>query len=62
MTSRTTVPFGATGMDITRVGFGAWAIGGAWRWGWGQVDDDESVAAIRRAIELGVNAKRPSMT
>ena len=30
-------PFGRTGMDITRVGFGAWAIGGAWQWGWGQV-------------------------
>jgi aryl-alcohol dehydrogenase-like predicted oxidoreductase len=42
-------------MDITRVGFGAWAIGGAWQWGWGQVDDDESVAAVRRAVELGVN-------
>ncbi len=31
MTSR--VPFGRTGMEITRVGFGAWAIGGAWQWG-----------------------------
>ena len=37
------------------VGFGAWAIGGPWRFGWGSVDDDESVAAIRRAVELGVN-------
>ena len=37
------------------VGFGAWAIGGPWRFGWGAVDDDESVAAMRRAVELGVN-------
>jgi aryl-alcohol dehydrogenase-like predicted oxidoreductase len=37
------------------VGFGAWAIGGPWRFGWGSVDDDESVAAMRRAVELGVN-------
>jgi len=49
------VPFGRTGMDITRVGFGAWAIGGAWQWGWGQVDDEESVGAVRRAVELGLN-------
>ena len=37
------------------MGFGAWAIGGPWRFGWGAVDDDESVAAIRHAVELGVN-------
>jgi aryl-alcohol dehydrogenase-like predicted oxidoreductase len=37
------------------VGFGAWAIGGPWRFGWGKVDDAESVAAIRHAVELGVN-------
>ena len=49
------VPFGRTDMDITRVGFGAWAIGGAWQWGWGQVDDEESVGAVRRAVELGLN-------
>ena len=36
-------------------GFGAWAIGGPWRFGWGDVDDDDSIAAIRHAIELGVN-------
>jgi aryl-alcohol dehydrogenase-like predicted oxidoreductase len=45
---------GREGPDVSVVGFGAWAIGGPWRFGWGQVDDDESVAAIRRAIELGV--------
>ena len=37
------------------MGFGAWAIGGPWRFGWGEVDDDQSIAAIRRAVELGVN-------
>jgi aryl-alcohol dehydrogenase-like predicted oxidoreductase len=50
------VPFGSTGMDITRVGFGAWAIGGAgWTFGWGEQDDAESVAAIRHAVQAGVN-------
>jgi aryl-alcohol dehydrogenase-like predicted oxidoreductase len=43
-------------MDITRVGFGAWAIGGAgWAFGWSRQDDAESVAAIRHAVERGVN-------
>jgi len=47
---------GNTGMEITRVGFGAWAIGGGdWEFGWGPQDDEQSVAAIHRAIELGVN-------
>jgi aryl-alcohol dehydrogenase-like predicted oxidoreductase len=47
---------GSTGLEITRVGFGAWAIGGGgWQFGWGPQQDDESVAAIHRAIELGVN-------
>jgi aryl-alcohol dehydrogenase-like predicted oxidoreductase len=51
-----TVTFGRTGLEITRVGFGAWAIGGSnWAFGWGVQDDGESVAAIRRALELGVN-------
>src|SRR5205085_3060451 len=47
---------GATGLDITRVGFGAWAIGGGgWEFGWGPQEDEESTAAIHRALELGVN-------
>lgn len=51
-----TRPFGRTDMRITRVGFGAWAIGGAgWRFGWGSQDDRESIAAIRHAVESGVN-------
>jgi aryl-alcohol dehydrogenase-like predicted oxidoreductase len=46
---------GDSGPELTTVGFGAWAVGGPWRFGWGEVDDDESVAAIRHAVELGVN-------
>lgn len=49
-------PLGRTGMAITRVGFGAWAIGGPdWAFGWGAQDDRDSIAAIRRALERGVN-------
>jgi aryl-alcohol dehydrogenase-like predicted oxidoreductase len=41
-----TSPLGRTGLEITRVGFGAWAIGGGgWEFGWGPQQDDESVAA-----------------
>ena len=51
-----TRPLGTTGMDITRVGFGAWAIGGGgWAFAWGAQDDDESVAAIRHAVDRGIN-------
>jgi aryl-alcohol dehydrogenase-like predicted oxidoreductase len=51
-----TSPLGATGLEITRVGFGAWAIGGGgWEFGWGPQHDDESIAAIHRALDLGVN-------
>ena len=47
---------GTTGMAITRVGFGAWAIGGGgWAFAWGAQDDDESMAAMRHAVERGVN-------
>lgn len=47
---------GRTDMAITRVGFGAWAIGGAdWAFAWGSQDDRDSVAAIRHAIERGIN-------
>ena len=49
-------PLGSTGLEISRVGFGAWAIGGGgWEFGWGPQADDESIAAIRRALDLGVN-------
>src|SRR5690348_6902618 len=50
-----TTPLGNTGLEITRVGFGAWAIGGGGERGWGPQADDESIAAIHRALELGVN-------
>jgi aryl-alcohol dehydrogenase-like predicted oxidoreductase len=47
---------GSTGMEITRVGFGAWAIGGGgFEWSWGAQEDEESIAAIHHALELGVN-------
>lgn len=51
-----TRPFGNTGMDITPIGFGAWAIGGTgYAFGWGEQDDNHSIAAIKRALELGIN-------
>jgi aryl-alcohol dehydrogenase-like predicted oxidoreductase len=47
---------GVTGFEISVVGLGAWAIGGGgWEWGWGPQDDADSIAAIHRAVELGVN-------
>jgi aryl-alcohol dehydrogenase-like predicted oxidoreductase len=55
-TQMTTTELGQTGMEITRMGFGAWAIGGGgWEFGWGPQEDDESVAAIARGLELGIN-------
>jgi aryl-alcohol dehydrogenase-like predicted oxidoreductase len=51
-----TRPLGKTGMDITLVGFGAWAAGGGgWAFSWGPQDDQESIAAVRHAVEAGVN-------
>lgn len=48
--------FGKTDMQITPVGLGTWAIGGGnYQFGWGAQDDKESIAAIHRALELGVN-------
>jgi aryl-alcohol dehydrogenase-like predicted oxidoreductase len=47
---------GRTGLEITRVGVGAWAIGGGgWEFGWGPQDDEQSIAAIHRALDAGVN-------
>jgi aryl-alcohol dehydrogenase-like predicted oxidoreductase len=47
---------GRTGLMISPVGFGAWAIGGGdYAFGWGAQDDRESVAAIERAVDLGIN-------
>jgi len=47
---------GSTDLNITRVGFGAWAAGGGgYAFGWGPQDDNQSIAAMNRALELGVN-------
>lgn len=47
---------GSAGPEITTVGFGAWAAGGGgWAFSWGPQDDDASVAAIRHAVDRGVN-------
>jgi aryl-alcohol dehydrogenase-like predicted oxidoreductase len=47
---------GNSDLHITRVGYGAWAIGGSgWQFAWGSQNDNESIAAIHRALELGVN-------
>jgi aryl-alcohol dehydrogenase-like predicted oxidoreductase len=55
-TSLKTAQLGATGLEITRVGFGAWALGGSnYDWGWGAQDDDQSVATIHHALDLGLN-------
>jgi aryl-alcohol dehydrogenase-like predicted oxidoreductase len=55
-TQLATTQFGDTGLEITSLGFGAWAIGGGgWEFGWGAQDDEESIAAIHRALEQGIN-------
>ena len=55
-TALKTAQLGQTGLEITRVGFGAWAIGGGdWEHGWGPQDDDESIAAIHHALGQGIN-------
>src|SRR5436305_8857883 len=47
---------GNSDLVITPVGFGAWAIGGGgWEFAWGEQDDRDSIAAIHRALEMGVN-------
>jgi len=47
---------GNSDLRLTPIGFGAWAIGGGnWEFAWGPQDDDESIAAIHRALDLGVN-------
>jgi aryl-alcohol dehydrogenase-like predicted oxidoreductase len=49
-------PLGKSGIEITTVGFGAWAAGGGgWAFGWGAQDDADSIAAIKHAVSRGVN-------
>ncbi|UOB13317.1 aldo/keto reductase [Streptomyces sp. HP-A2021] len=56
----TTRQLGRGGIEVSALGFGCWAIGGEWQdpdgqpLGWGKVDDEESVRAVRRALDLGV--------
>jgi aryl-alcohol dehydrogenase-like predicted oxidoreductase len=51
-----TRPLGSAGPEITRLGFGAWAIGGGdWAFGWGPQDDRDSIAAIHRALDAGLS-------
>jgi aryl-alcohol dehydrogenase-like predicted oxidoreductase len=46
---------GNSDLSITAIGFGSWAVGGPWQFGWSQQDDSDSVAAIHRALDLGIN-------
>ena len=51
-----TSPLGRSGMHITRLGFGSWAVGGGgWAFGWGPQDDEASLATMRHAIDAGIN-------
>jgi aryl-alcohol dehydrogenase-like predicted oxidoreductase len=48
--------FGNSDLQLTPIGFGAWAIGGGnWEFAWGPQDDNESIGAIHRALDLGIN-------
>jgi aryl-alcohol dehydrogenase-like predicted oxidoreductase len=56
MTTLPTRRLGNAGLNLSVMGFGAWAAGGGgWAFGWGPQDDDESIASIRYAVEQGVN-------
>ena len=47
---------GQSDLNITRIGIGAWAIGGGkWEFGWGPQDDQQSISAIRAGLDLGIN-------
>lgn len=47
---------GNSDLRITRFGFGAWAVGGGdWQYGWSTQDDADSIAAIHRALDIGIN-------
>jgi len=49
-------PLGNSDLNISPLGFGSWAAGGGgWAFGWGPQDDNETVSAIHRALDLGVN-------
>ena len=51
---------GRSGVHVSSMGLGCWAIGGTWYWldgpgGWGDIDDNESIRAIHAALDLGIN-------
>ena len=46
---------GNSKFQITQIGFGAWAIGGPWEWGWGDQNDSDSINTIRESLESGIN-------
>ena len=46
---------GWTDLELTTVGLGCWAMGGPWKYGWGEQDDNDSIATLHRAVELGIN-------
>src|SRR5512134_289171 len=51
---------GRSGLQVSPMGLGCWAIGGTWYWldgpgGWGDIDDEESIRAIHTALDLGIN-------
>ena len=51
-----TRPLGSSGLHITTVGFGSWAVGGGgWSFGWGPQDDSDSLATMRQALDHGIN-------
>ena len=59
---------GRSGIEVSAIGMGCWAIGGPlWGdggqpFGWGEVDDDESIRTIHRALDLGVTLSTPPAT
>jgi len=54
--SRSLRTLGNSDLQLTAIGFGAWAIGGGnWEFAWGPQDDNESISAIHRALDRGVN-------
>ncbi len=46
---------GNSDLLISRIGLGAWAIGGSWKWGWGHQDDTDSLKTIHKALDQGIN-------
>ena len=46
---------GQSDLNLSRIGIGAWAMGGKWEWGWGAQDDQDSITTIRHALESGIN-------